>query len=203
MCSEMEDLVNRFGQGSMVILTDDEDREGEGDMVIAGAHCSEEVMTFLIRHGCGIVCAPLSAAVAQRLHLAPMVQVNTAPLSTAFTVSVDLRVGLRTGISAAERAATVRLLADPNSIASDFVQPGHLFPLRAHPGGVAARPGHTEGAIELCRRAKLAEVAAICELFNDDGTVMRGADIRRFAERHSLPIASIAALEETMIGHYA
>lgn len=203
MSDAVEELVRKFGQGSMVILTDDEDREGEGDMVIAGSLCSDEAMAFLIRHGCGIVCAPVGAAIADRLQLVQMVQKNTAPLSTAFTVSVDLRVGLRTGISAAERASTVRLLADPNSTASDFVQPGHLFPLRAHAGGITARSGHTEGAIELCRRANLAEVAAICELFNDDGTVMRGADIRHFAARYALPITSIAALQETMADHYA
>src|SRR5262245_56649321 len=151
-------------------------------------------MAFIIRHTSGIVCAPLSSEEAKRLHLDPMVAANDAPLGTAFTVSVDVRHGLTTGISAEERTNTVRALANGNAGAADFVRPGHVFPLIAKDGGVLMRSGHTEAAIDLCRLSGLEPVGVICELVNDDGTVMRGPDINAFAERHKLQRLSVADL---------
>jgi 3,4-dihydroxy 2-butanone 4-phosphate synthase/GTP cyclohydrolase II len=151
-------------------------------------------MAFIIRHTSGIVCAPLAAEEAKRLHLDPMVAANDAPLGTAFTVSVDYRHGLTTGISAEERTNTVRALANGNSGAADFVRPGHVFPLVARDGGVLMRSGHTEACVDLCRLAKLPAVGVLAELMNDDGTVMRGADVAGFADRHGLQRVSIAEL---------
>jgi 3,4-dihydroxy 2-butanone 4-phosphate synthase/GTP cyclohydrolase II len=151
-------------------------------------------MAFIIRHTSGIVCAPLSAEEAKRLHLDPMVALNDAPLGTAFTVSVDVRHGLTTGISAEERTNTVRALANPNSGAADFVRPGHVFPLVAREGGVLMRSGHTEACIDLCRLAGLPPVGVLSELMNDDGTVMRGAEVERFAAAHGLKRITIADL---------
>jgi 3,4-dihydroxy 2-butanone 4-phosphate synthase / GTP cyclohydrolase II len=151
-------------------------------------------MAFIIRHTSGIVCAPLSLDEAKRLHLDPMVAHNNAPLGTAFTVSVDVRHGLTTGISAEERTNTVRALANGNSGAADFVRPGHVFPLIGREGGVLMRSGHTEACLDLCRLAGLPAVGVLAELMNDDGTVMRGAEVAGFAERHNLRRISIADL---------
>ena len=151
-------------------------------------------MAFIIRNGCGIVCAPLTAENAKRLHLNPMVAVNDAPLGTAFTVSVDVKHGLTTGISAEQRCNTVRALANGNMGAGDFVRPGHVFPLVARDGGVLMRSGHTEAAVDLCQLADLPPVAVICELANDDGTVMVGPQIADFAEKHKLRRISVADL---------
>jgi 3,4-dihydroxy 2-butanone 4-phosphate synthase / GTP cyclohydrolase II len=151
-------------------------------------------MAFIIRNGCGIVCAPLTADDARRRQLPPMVAANDAPLGTAFTVSVDVRHGMTTGISAEQRCNTVRALANPNMGASDFVRPGHVFPLIAREGGVLMRSGHTEAAVDLCRLAGLPPVAVICELANDDGTVMVGREIADFAGKHRLERISVADL---------
>ena len=151
-------------------------------------------MAFIIRHTSGIVCAPLAPEEARRLHLDPMVAFNNAPLGTAFTVSVDVRHGLTTGISAEERNNTVRALASGNSAAADFVRPGHVFPLIAKEGGVLMRSGHTEACVDLCRLAGLPPVGVLAELMNDDGTVMRGPELAAFAERHQLQRISIAEL---------
>src|ERR1700751_976401 len=173
----IEEVAAAFGRGEIVVVTDDDDRENEGDLFVAASLCTPEKMAFVIRHTSGIVCAPLSAEEAKRLHLDPMVAANDAPLGTAFTVSVDVRHGLTTGISAEERTNTVRALANRNMGASDFVRPGHVFPLVAKDGGVLMRSGHTEAAVDLCKLAGLPPVAAICELANDDGTVMIGPQI--------------------------
>jgi 3,4-dihydroxy 2-butanone 4-phosphate synthase/GTP cyclohydrolase II len=175
-------------------VTDDDDRENEGDLFVAAALCTPEKMAFIIRHTSGIVCAPLSAEEAKRLHLDPMVALNDAPLGTAFTVSVDVRHGLTTGISAEERTQTVRALANPNSGPADFARPGHVFPLVAKDGGVLMRSGHTEACIDLCRIAGLAPVGVLAELMNDDGTVMRGPTVAAFAQQHGLKLISIADL---------
>src|SRR6195256_5219798 len=151
-------------------------------------------MAFIIRNTSGIVCAPLAVEHAKRLHLDPMVALNDAPLGTAFTVSVDCRHGLTTGISAEERSNTVRALANGNNGANDFVRPGHVFPLVARDGGVLMRSGHTEACVDLCRLAGLAPVGVLSELMNDDGTVMRGAAVKALAERHGLKQVSIADL---------
>ena len=187
-------VVAAFARGEIVIVADDDDRENEGDLFVAASLCTPEKMAFIIRHTSGIVCAPLAQDEARRLHLDPMVARNDAPLGTAFTVSVDARHGLTTGISAEERTNTVRALANPNSGATDFVRPGHVFPLVAREGGVLMRSGHTEACIDLCRLAGLPLVGVLSELMNDDGTVMRGAEVVRFAEKHSLKRITIADL---------
>jgi 3,4-dihydroxy 2-butanone 4-phosphate synthase / GTP cyclohydrolase II len=183
-----------FARGEIVIVADDDDRENEGDLFVAASLCTPEKMAFIIRHTSGIVCAPLAPEEARRLHLDPMVALNDAPLGTAFTVSVDVRHGLTTGISAEERNNTVRALANHNSGPSDFVRPGHVFPLIARNGGVLMRSGHTEACVDLCRLAGLSPVGVLAELMNDDGTVMRGPDLAKFAERHGLARITIADL---------
>src|SRR6266852_2703794 len=190
----VEAVVAAFAKGEIVVVTDDDDRENEGDLFVAASLCTPEKMAFIIRNTSGIVCAPLSAELARRLRLEPMVAANDAPLGTAFTVSVDVRHGLTTGISAEERTNTVRALANPNSGAADFVRPGHVFPLVAREGGVLMRSGHTEACIDLCRLAGMAPVGVLSELMNDDGTVMRGAEVARFAEQHALKRITIADL---------
>jgi 3,4-dihydroxy 2-butanone 4-phosphate synthase / GTP cyclohydrolase II len=192
--SHVEEVAAAFGRGEIVVVADDDDRENEGDLFVAASMCTPEKMAFIIRHTSGIVCAPLSAEEAKRLHLDPMVALNDAPLGTAFTVSVDVRHGLTTGISAEERTNTVRALANPNSGAADFVRPGHVFPLVAREGGVLMRSGHTEACIDLCRLAGLPPVGVLSELMNDDGTVMRGAEVERFAAAHGLKRVTIADL---------
>ena len=186
--------IEAFARGEIVVVTDDDDRENEGDMIVAASLCTTEKMAFIIRNGCGIVCAPLTAADARRLNLPPMVATNDAPLGTAFTVSVDVKHGMTTGISAEQRCNTVRALANGNMGAGDFVRPGHVFPLIAREGGVLMRSGHTEAAVDLCKLAGLSPVAVICELANDDGTVMVGPQIAAFAERHRLERISVADL---------
>ena len=194
MSDSVTEAIEAFARGEIVVVIDDDDRENEGDLVVAASLCTPEKMAFIIRHTCGIVCAPLTADEARRLRLDPMVATNDAPLGTAFTVSVDVRHGLTTGISAEQRSNTVRALANHNMGASDFVRPGHVFPLIARDGGVLMRSGHTEAAIDLCRLAGLSPAAAICELANDDGTVMKGAQITAFAERHEIRRLSVADL---------
>jgi 3,4-dihydroxy 2-butanone 4-phosphate synthase / GTP cyclohydrolase II len=190
----VEVALAAFAAGEMVVVSDDDDRENEGDLFVAGSQCTPEKMAFIIRHTSGIVCAPLSADLAKRLHLDPMVAANDAPLGTAFTVSVDYRHGLTTGISAEERTNTVRALANDNSGGGDFVRPGHVFPLIAKEGGVLMRSGHTEACVDLCRLAGLPPVGVLAELMNDDGTVMRGPAVTGFAVQHRLKQISIADL---------
>jgi 3,4-dihydroxy 2-butanone 4-phosphate synthase/GTP cyclohydrolase II len=186
--------VEAIGRGEIVVVTDDDDRENEGDLVLAASHATPEKLAFIIRHTSGIVCAPLTKADADRLRLGPMVAENDAPLGTAFTVSVDFRHGLTTGISAEERCNTVRALANGNVAADDFVRPGHVFPLIAREGGVLMRSGHTEAAVDLCRLAGLEPVGVICELVNDDGTVKRGAAVEEFAASHGLKSVSVSEI---------
>ena len=190
----VESVVAAFARGEIVVVADDDDRENEGDLFVAASMCTPEKMAFIIRNTSGIVCAPLAVEQAKRLHLDPMVALNDAPLGTAFTVSVDVRHGLTTGISAEERTNTVRALANGNSGASDFVRPGHVFPLVAREGGVLMRSGHTEACVDLCRLAGLPPVGVLSELMNDDGTVTRGAEVAAFAARHNLKRISIADL---------
>jgi 3,4-dihydroxy 2-butanone 4-phosphate synthase/GTP cyclohydrolase II len=190
----VEAVVAAFAAGELVVVADDDDRENEGDLFVAAAMCTPEKMAFIIRNTSGIVCAPLAVEQAKRLHLDPMVALNDAPLGTAFTVSVDVRHGVTTGISAEERTNTVRALANGNSGASDFVRPGHVFPLVAREGGVLMRSGHTEACVDLCRLAGLAPVGVLAELMNDDGTVMRGPQVAAFAARHNLKRITIADL---------
>ncbi|MGB9296683.1 MAG: 3,4-dihydroxy-2-butanone-4-phosphate synthase, partial [Pseudolabrys sp.] len=190
----VEAAIKAFANGEIVVVTDDDDRENEGDLFVAASHCTPEKMAFIIRNTSGIVCAPLAADQARRLHLEPMVAANEAPLGTAFTVSVDVRHGLTTGISAEERCNTVRALANGNSGAADFVRPGHVFPLVAREGGVLMRSGHTEACVDLCRLASLPAVGVLAELMNDNGSVMRGPQVSAFAQKHKLAQVSIAEL---------
>ena len=190
----VDDALEAIRRGEMVVVVDDDDRENEGDLIAAASRITPEQMAFMIRHTSGIICAPMTQEDARRLNLEPMVATNDAPLSTAFTVSVDYREGLTTGISAAERTATVHALANPNVQASDFVRPGHVFPLVARPGGVLIRSGHTEAAVDLCRLAGETPVGVISELVNDDGTVKRGPEVLAFAREHGLKIISVADL---------
>jgi len=192
--NRIRQAIDAFAQGEIVVVTDDDDRENEGDLILAAVHATPEKMAFIIRNTAGIVCAPLTAEIARRLHLAPMVADSDAIHGTAFTVSVDYRHGTTTGISAEDRTATVRNLANGNTGRSDFVRPGHIFPLIAKDGGVLMRSGHTEAAIDLCRLANIEPVAAICELVNDDGTVMRGPQVLDFAKTHGIKRMSVADL---------
>jgi 3,4-dihydroxy 2-butanone 4-phosphate synthase/GTP cyclohydrolase II len=188
------EAVRAFERGEIIVVTDDDDRENEGDLIVAAVHATPEKIAFIIRNTSGIVCAPITRAEARRLQLAPMVADNDAPLGTAFTVSVDFRPGLTTGISAEERCNTLRAIANPNAGAGDFVRPGHVFPLIAREGGLLTRSGHTEAAVDLCRLAGLPEVGVLAELVNDDGTVMRGREVAGFAVRHGLRQVSVADL---------
>ncbi|MCA1403521.1 3,4-dihydroxy-2-butanone-4-phosphate synthase [Ensifer sp. IC3342] len=188
------DAIRAFEAGEIVVVTDDGGRENEGDLIVAAVHCTPEKMAFIVRHTSGIVCAPMPREEAKRLNLNAMVAENDSAHTTAFTVSVDFRHGTTTGISADDRTLTVRNLANPNIGPADFVRPGHIFPLVAREGGVLMRSGHTEAAVDLCRLASLPPVGVICELVNDDGTVMRGPQVESFAETHGLKQVSVADL---------
>ncbi|EKF19891.1 3,4-dihydroxy-2-butanone-4-phosphate synthase [Nitratireductor pacificus] len=203
------EALRAFERGEIVVVMDDDGRENEGDLIVAAVHCTPEKMAFIVRHTSGIVCAPMPQSEAKRLNLAPMVADNDAPHSTAFTVSVDFKHGTTTGISGEDRTLTVRNLANPNVGAGDFVRPGHIFPLVAREGGVLMRSGHTEAAVDLCRLAGLPPVGVICELVNDDGTVMRGPQVSAFAGTHGLKQVSVADLiayrqrQETLVERVA
>jgi 3,4-dihydroxy 2-butanone 4-phosphate synthase/GTP cyclohydrolase II len=188
------DAVDALRAGRPVLVMDDANRENEGDVVFAANLADPRWVAWTIRHTSGVLCAPLTAGRADELALPPMVEVNQDPRRTAYTVSVDARVGVGTGISADDRARTLRLLSEPGTAADDLVRPGHVFPLRARPGGVLARQGHTEAAVDLCRLAGLPPVGAIAEVVNDDGGMARLADILALGDRFDLPVVSIAEL---------
>nr|WP_298685886.1 3,4-dihydroxy-2-butanone-4-phosphate synthase [uncultured Dongia sp.] len=191
MLNKIEDAIADIAAGRPVIVVDDEDRENEGDLIMAASKATPEYVAFFIRHTTGILCTPLTRTEARRLQLSPMVADNVAPLATAFTVSVDYAKDLTTGISAQERCNTVRALANSNVVAEDFVRPGHVFPLIAREGGVLIRSGHTEAAVDMARLAGLPAVGLIAELVNDDGSVKRLPDILTFAAEHKLLVVSI------------
>ena len=188
------DAIRAFERGEMVVVMDDDGRENEGDLIVAAVHCTPEKMAFIVRHTSGIVCTPMPRSEAKRLNLAPMVAENDSAHTTAFTVSVDYKHGTTTGISADDRTLTARNLANPNAGASDFVRPGHIFPLVAREGGVLMRSGHTEAAVDLCNLANLPPIGVISELVNDDGTVMRGPQVSAFAKEHGLAELTVADL---------
>ena len=190
----VEEAVKAIAAGQMVVVVDDDDRENEGDLIAAAAKITAEQMAFMVRHTSGIVCTPITPEDAKRLKLDPMVALNDAPMGTAFTVTIDYKEGLTTGISAKERAATCHALANRNVVADDFVRPGHIFPLVAKSGGVLMRSGHTEAAVDLVRLAGLHPAGVICELVNDDGSVKRGPQNFAFAREHGLKIISVADL---------
>jgi len=192
----VERALEQLRAGRMVILVDDEDRENEGDLCMVAEKCTAADINFMAKYGRGLICLTLTAEQAQRLELAPMVpdHHNTAPFQTAFTVSIEAREGVTTGISAADRARTIQVAIDPASRARDLTRPGHVFPLVAKPGGVLRRTGQTEGSVDLARLAGLDPSGVICEIMNDDGTMARRPDLERFAREHALEIVSIADL---------
>ncbi len=189
----IEEAIEDIKQGKMVIVVDDEDRENEGDLVMAAEMVTPEAVNFMIRYGRGLVCVPLTAQRIEAIDLPPMVAHNTDSHETAFTVSVDAR-NTTTGISAFERALTIKKLIDPDAVPQDFTRPGHIFPLRAKEGGVLRRTGHTEAAIDLARLAGLYPAGVICEIINEDGTMARVSQLMEFAREHKLKIITIADL---------
>jgi 3,4-dihydroxy 2-butanone 4-phosphate synthase/GTP cyclohydrolase II len=190
----IEAVIADIRAGRMVIVTDDEDRENEGDLICAAEDITPEMVTFMVREAAGMLCVPVSQDIARRLNLESMVPQNKEAFRTHFTVTVDAAQGISTGISAADRAHTIRLLADTRSVPDDFVQPGHINPLVAKPGGVLRRAGHTEAAVDLARMAGKREAGVLIEIMNADGTMARLPDLRAFAAKHGLKICSIAAL---------
>jgi 3,4-dihydroxy 2-butanone 4-phosphate synthase/GTP cyclohydrolase II len=192
--STVEEAVKEIAAGKAVIVVDDENRENEGDLIFAAQMATTELMAFMVRHTSGFICAPVTEHDADRLDLPPMYHRNQDRRGTAYTVTVDAREGVTTGISAAERAHTIRLLADPATGPADLSRPGHVVPLRARDGGVLRRAGHTEAAVDLARLAGLRPAGVLCELVNDDGTMMRVPDLRRFADEHDLAMITIADL---------
>uniref|UniRef100_UPI0026F15A16 bifunctional 3,4-dihydroxy-2-butanone-4-phosphate synthase/GTP cyclohydrolase II n=1 Tax=Acetomicrobium mobile TaxID=97477 RepID=UPI0026F15A16 len=189
-----EEAINLIKEDKMIIVVDDEDRENEGDLLMAASKVTPEAINFMTKYGRGLVCVPLTEERARQLELKPMVLHSTDPHSTAFTVSVDAKEGTTTGISAEDRAITACLLADPNVKASDFRRPGHIFPLIARKGGVLKRAGHTEAAVDLARLAGLEPVGVICEIMNDDGTMARLPQLIEFAKKFDLKIMTIKDL---------
>ena len=187
-------ILAQLRAGRMVLILDDEDRENEGDLIMAAEHATAESMAFMIRHSSGIICVPMEEERLLRLDLPQMVGTNNDSYRTAFTVSVDYRHGTSTGVSAADRAATITALANPHTAATDFARPGHIFPLRPRRGGVLVRAGHTEAAVDLCVLAGLKPAGVLCELMNDDGSMARRAQCEVFARRHNLAIGTIADL---------
>ncbi|MES3040248.1 MAG: bifunctional 3,4-dihydroxy-2-butanone-4-phosphate synthase/GTP cyclohydrolase II [Pseudomonadota bacterium] len=192
--NSVEELIADIRAGKMVVLMDDEDRENEGDIVMAAEHCRAEDINFMARHARGLICMPMTRERCQQLDLPLMVQANNSGYGTKFTVSIEAATGVTTGISAADRARTVQVAAMREAKASDIVQPGHIFPLMAEPGGVLHRAGHTEAACDLPRLAGLEPAGVICEIMNDDGTMARRPDLEKFAELHGLKIGTIADL---------
>jgi 3,4-dihydroxy 2-butanone 4-phosphate synthase/GTP cyclohydrolase II len=186
--------LGRIAAGEPVVVVDDEDRENEGDLILAAATATPAQIAFAVRHSSGLLCAPMSAERADALELPLMVARNADPLRTAYTVSVDAADGVTTGISAADRARTLTVLADPATAPADLIRPGHVIPLRAKPGGVLERRGHTEAAVDLTRLAGLPAVGMIVEIVHDDGTMRRGPALREFADEHGLAMISIEEL---------
>ena len=192
--STVDEAIAEIAAGRMIIVVDDEDRENEGDLTMAAEACTPETVAFIRKYASGVICVPMTTERLEQLDLPQMVQRNEARLGTAFTVSVDAREGTTTGISAVDRARTIRVLADPDSKPSDLVKPGHIFPLRAREGGVLVRAGQTEAAVDLCRLAGLQPVGVICEITNPDGSMSRLPELKPFAKRHGLKMITVKDL---------
>jgi len=190
----IEEAVADIRDGKMIIIVDDEDRENEGDLVCAAEKVTPEIVNFMASHGRGLICLPMTEERCDQLQLFPQTAENTSSMGTAFTVSIEAREGVTTGISAADRATTILTAANPESRASDLARPGHIFPLRAKKGGVLVRVGQTEASVDIARIAGLTPAAVICEIMNDDGTMARLPELRVFAEKHALKIISVADL---------
>lgn len=194
MFASVEEALRDYAAGRMIIIVDDADRENEGDLACAAQYVTAETIAFMAREGRGLICLALAGEIADRLGLESMVRQNRAHFGTNFTVSIEAAYGVTTGISAADRAHTIRVAVNPHSGPHDLVQPGHVFPLRAAPNGVLERRGQTEAAVDLARLAGLRPAGVICEIMNDDGTMARGPDLVRFAVRHDLKIISVEQL---------
>ncbi len=192
--NSIEEIIDDYRQGKMVLLVDDEDRENEGDLLLAADRCDAQAISFMAREARGLICLTLTDEHCQRLGLEQMVPSNGSAFSTAFTVSIEAAVGVTTGISAADRARTVAAAVAPDAKAEDLVQPGHIFPLRAKEGGVLTRAGHTEAGCDLARLAGFTPASVIVEVMNDDGTMARRPDLEIFARRHGIKIGTIADL---------
>jgi len=192
--STIQEAIEDIQNGKMIILVDDEDRENEGDLCMAAEFISPETINFMARYGRGLICLTLNEELADKLHLKQMVQDNQARFGTAFTVSIEARHGVSTGISAADRATTIHAAVNPLSKPDDLVSPGHVFPIRAKRGGVLVRTGQTEGSVDLCRIAGLTPAGVICEIMKDDGTMARMPDLEIFAHEHNIKIVTIADL---------
>ena len=190
------EILEELRAGRMIILVDDESRENEGDLVVAAEKVTPEIINFMARFGRGLVCLAMTDEMADALDLPPMTEVNTSALGTAFTVSIDARCGVTTGISAADRATTIQTAVADGARPADLVRPGHVFPLRARPGGVLVRAGQTEGAVDLTRMAGLKPSGVICEIMNDDGSMSRLPDLARFVQEHALKMCSVAQVIE-------
>jgi 3,4-dihydroxy 2-butanone 4-phosphate synthase/GTP cyclohydrolase II len=192
--ASIEDAVADIREGRMIIIVDDEDRENEGDLVCAAEKTTPEVINFMARHARGLICLPLTEERCDELHLTTQVADNTSFLGTAFTVSIDGRKGVSTGISASDRATTILTAVDPKTKPSDLARPGHVFPLRARAGGVLVRPGQTEASVDIARLAGLYPAGVICEIMNEDGTMARLPELREFAALHNLKMITVADL---------
>ncbi|MBM7327614.1 3,4-dihydroxy-2-butanone-4-phosphate synthase [Agrobacterium sp. S2] len=198
--ARIEDAINAISRGEMVIVVDDEDRENEGDIIAASDSITPQQIAFMMNHARGLICVAMPGERLDALDIPLMVSRNTESLKTAFTVSVDYIPGTTTGISAADRAKTVRALVSEASRPEDFARPGHIFPLRANPQGVLGRTGHTEAAVDLCRLAGKFPSGTICEIANDDGTMARLPQLEVFAERHGLLVVTIKDLVSYLEG---
>ncbi len=197
----IEEVIDDIKQGKMIILVDDEDRENEGDLTMAAECVTPEAINFMARFGRGLICLALSPEIIEQLDLPMMVSRNTSPFNTAFTVSIEAKRGVTTGISAADRATTILTAVAKDARPEDLVSPGHVFPLRARKGGVLVRTGQTEGSVDLARLAGLRPAAVICEIMNEDGTMARLPDLESFAQEHNLKIATIADLVAYRLRH--
>ena len=192
--TSVKTAIERFRSGGIIIIVDDEERENEGDFAMAAEMVTPEAVNFMALHGRGLICVPMEKADLDRLDIPPMVDKNTAPLGTAFTVSVDALTGVTTGISAADRARTIKLLADEHSHSSEFTRPGHVFPLTYHDGGVLVRSGQTEASVDLALLAGQRPAAVICEIMNEDGTMARMPQLEEISSKYELPIVTVADL---------
>ena len=199
--STIEEAIEDIRQGKMVILVDDEDRENEGDLTMAAEMATPEAVNYMAKFGRGLICLTLTAEKCDALGLKPMVRDNTSPFETAFTVSIEAKRGVTTGISAADRSHTILTAVAPAASAADLVSPGHIFPLRAKPGGVLVRTGQTEGSVDLARLAGLTPAGVICEIMNEDGTMSRMPELRTFAKEHGLKICTVADLVAYRLKH--
>src|SRR5438105_458328 len=199
--TDVSTALSEIRAGRMIVVVDDEDRENEGDLVLAAEKVTPEAINFMAREGRGLICLALTEERCDALQLPPMVDENTSSFGTAFTVSIEARGRVTTGISAADRAATVKAALDPETRPSDLARPGHMFPLRAQAGGVLKRAGQTEASVDLARIAGLTPAAVICEVMNEDGTMARVPDLRRFCEKHGLLLVTVADLIRHRMRH--